>query len=1412
MKKRLVQFYFLILLCCLYSIPSLYGQCVPNEITCDDGCDLTTDTLNVNTCLCDFIPPDVDDGCYFTIDYFDAENCIVVNEIDFYYEELYPCGYQIVDYENCTITPLPLPNCDDACDLTYDYFDSFECICISELQSCYYPLEEFDYETCTCIQIPEVLGCTDPTACNYNPDANTYDDSCIYGVFGCVDASACNYNADAECDDGTCLYISGCTNPSACNYNPNAQCDDGSCSSAEGCTDPSACNYDATAVCDDGSCILDFELCCVNELAKPNIEIEWGINTPSTHEYIYAIAPTNDGNFVVAGSPEYANGQLADFYIAKIDESGNILWEKVYGGLEDEECNDVIQTSDGGYIMVGYTQSTDGDVIASETYDGLAWVVKLDANGDLEWEHNYGLSNSGILRSVVESSDGYILAGAGVSDFLKIDLLGNIVWELDLGNNFIQQIIPATDGGYIGVGRSFSTDSDLYLIKVDENGNILWDHNYGGSAWDFGSSIVVAHDGGYIVAGESESMDGDVPSNSGNRDAWLLKIDLQGNLIWSKVYGTNDVEETHSIIQTSDGNYAIAGIKDLAVSNEDAQWIAKFDANGEFIWDIVYSGDDPNQWNFVFDIAEASDGDLIFVGSADNDNYAIGKLGERLNCQADAGSSLIQNDLSLVYCNNIPGFTSSGFNQNACYAQTYIVVNGAGEVVAQTDNGIFDSASLPYGDYTFYALNYQVAALSVDTLDTVDDLTNVCFDTLGIVITLSEPDCNDGCDLTTDSFDLENCQCVNEPTACDLTVETYDMANCTCLPIDNTGSCAEGEMSVLLVIDGTNSSNANGMEWAMTPAPDNFASVLPMDGYEGEPIGGPVSLVDPIYPYVGGIDSFVICLNVDSTYEFNFYETNHGQGWNGGTWSLSIIEIVGDTSNALNGCNLVVDDPADDNYEDIEYYILLETSYTLSPSDSSLSEFCNPSTPILGCTSPSACNYNPNANTDDGSCLNSLTDYTGTLTINGQTELPNLCPPNGEPEIFTVELELDPSSPPLGDNYIRYVLTGEDGVLSVQTSNVFDLSNYSGMFFGITAVVAGGDGFYFPLTVDFSYITGCYDIVDGIGITRLDELEAMFEDCISCACTDSEADNYNPDAFCDNDACIYDSVIMGCTNTTACNYEPDANMDDGSCILPDGCTNPMACNYDATANCDDGSCTLPNGCTDPSACNYDATATCDDETCVYTPDTCDDGCELTNDYYDESICLCVNEIPDVDDNCDTTIDYFDAALCQIFNTVFNDNCDDNNPNTNDSFDAASCQCVYEGLDDCSLTATTTSLERIWSENYSNYSIYKDMVITDDGNYVLVGDDMYSDEDVYVIKIDEDGNLLWEQTFGGSNLDFGSAITLTNDGGLLVAASSYSNDGDFNFNNTYVFNNNVLSSSDTWILKLDTNGNLEWIQN
>ncbi|HAD33407.1 MAG TPA: hypothetical protein DCF44_02750 [Chitinophagaceae bacterium] len=245
----------------------------------------------------------------------------------------------------------------------------------------------------------------------------------------------------------------------------------------------------------------------------------------------YNIQLSSNGTLMVAGFSLSNDGDFfggfgaTEVWLVQLDTLGNVLWKENYGGTEDDRAYSIAQTSDHGWIFAGFTRSNNIQVSGN---NGLTdfWVVKLDNLGLIEWQKCLGGSGYDEAWEVKQAPDGgYIVVG--ISDSSDGDLTENNGLE------------------------------DIWIVKLDTSGTLEWQRSFGGSGPEEGKGIVCTNDGGYIIAGESFSNDGDVPVLLGGEDYWVLKLNSEGKIEWQREFGGTGLDSATDILQTRDGGYIV---------------------------------------------------------------------------------------------------------------------------------------------------------------------------------------------------------------------------------------------------------------------------------------------------------------------------------------------------------------------------------------------------------------------------------------------------------------------------------------------------------------------------------------------------------------------------------------------------------------------------------------------------------------------------------------------------------------------------------------------------------------------------------------------------------------------------------------------------------------------------------------
>lgn len=300
-------------------------------------------------------------------------------------------------------------------------------------------------------------------------------------------------------------------------------------------------------------------------------------------DFGYSIQQTSDKGYIIVGGTMSSGAGSSDVYLIKVDTKGSTQWSRTYGGPNAEIGYAVQQTTDGGYVIVGETSS-----FGAGNKD--IYLIKTDSKGKVQWTRTYGGPKDDSGKSVRQTSDGgYIIAGYtesfGNGDMdgylVKTDEKGQVQWSRTYGGRNLDvasSLEQTKDLGYVVVGGTILSDGgsyDVYLIKTDANGQIQWSKTYGGSGADWGNSVKQTSDEGYVIAGWTTS-------GHGGMDFYLVKTDAKGEIQWAKTYGGPKDDSARCVQRTSDGGYVIIGYTESLGAGKRDLYMIKADSNGDF--------------------------------------------------------------------------------------------------------------------------------------------------------------------------------------------------------------------------------------------------------------------------------------------------------------------------------------------------------------------------------------------------------------------------------------------------------------------------------------------------------------------------------------------------------------------------------------------------------------------------------------------------------------------------------------------------------------------------------------------------------------------------------------------------------------------------------------------------------------
>ena len=352
--------------------------------------------------------------------------------------------------------------------------------------------------------------------------------------------------------------------------------------------------------------LLFLLLACLQ--ASAQITLEWdktfgGKESDRANSFIR----TQDGGFALAGYTYSKGAGKADAWLIKTDARGNLLWDKTFGGKYGDEANYLIPTQDGGFALAGRTKSKGAG-------KADAWLLKTDARGNLLWDKTFGGRSWDEASSLIQIQDGgFALAGwtNGNAWLLKTDARGNLLWDKTFeGEDWgeANSLIPTQDGGFALAGWTKPKGEgsrDAWLIKTDARGNLLWDKTFGGKYEDRAEYLIPTQDGGFALAGYTYSK------GAGNHDAWLIKTDAWGNLLWDKTFGGTGRDEANYLIPTQDGGFALAGWTYSKGEGSWDAWLIKTDVRGNLLEDKTLGG---TGYDEASSLIQTQDGGFALAG------------------------------------------------------------------------------------------------------------------------------------------------------------------------------------------------------------------------------------------------------------------------------------------------------------------------------------------------------------------------------------------------------------------------------------------------------------------------------------------------------------------------------------------------------------------------------------------------------------------------------------------------------------------------------------------------------------------------------------------------------------------------------------------------------------------------------
>ena len=318
----------------------------------------------------------------------------------------------------------------------------------------------------------------------------------------------------------------------------------------------------------------------------------WTIGTPTADDHAVSVQPTRDGGLVIGGHTKSFGAGNWDFYVVKLDSAQQIQWTRTVGGLGVDNCFSVQQTYDGGYVAAGHTNSSSlGDydlyVVRLDTAGELLWANKFGGSNSEFGFSMQQTSDSGYVVAGITNSYG---VGGYDLYIVKLDATGNLQWTRTVGSSSPDEgrsVRQTSDGGYVIAGWTYGLgagNADVYVIKLDSLGILQWTRTIGGPAADRGYSVRQTSDDGYVIAGSTQSF------GAGNADMYVVRLDSSGDLLWTRTIGGPADDEGLSVQQTSDDGFIVAGVTKSFGQGDDDVYAVKLDDQGDVQWTRIITG------------------------------------------------------------------------------------------------------------------------------------------------------------------------------------------------------------------------------------------------------------------------------------------------------------------------------------------------------------------------------------------------------------------------------------------------------------------------------------------------------------------------------------------------------------------------------------------------------------------------------------------------------------------------------------------------------------------------------------------------------------------------------------------------------------------------------------------------------
>ena len=394
------------------------------------------------------------------------------------------------------------------------------------------------------------------------------------------------------------------------------------------------------------------------------LTIDWNLSLGGSNtDRPRQVVSTLDGGSLIVGRSSSVDLDFgvglggADGVVLKLDSSGEMEWFNRYGGSDDDSLDDVVALSDGSCIVVGSSESADGDL--SSNHGGYDfWILKLTSDGDVVWSVNYGGSHDDkATTATVTQTDQIVVLGQSQSDdvdvsvnhgqsdvwLLTLSTEGMLEWEKTLGGSSYEDpsdVIELADGGFMVLAGTESNDFDVssnysgqsgdgedcWIVKLDHTGEIIWDQNFGGSGEDSPDQLIQSEDGNFIVCGRTSSQDFDVSDPQGSNDGWIFQIDGEAQLIWSRTLGGSETDWVRSIVKAQGGGYFFAGYSESSDGSVLANygghdcWFGKLSETGQLIWSQNLGGSSDDR---ASSMSIQENGKIVVAGYSTSSDFDV---------------------------------------------------------------------------------------------------------------------------------------------------------------------------------------------------------------------------------------------------------------------------------------------------------------------------------------------------------------------------------------------------------------------------------------------------------------------------------------------------------------------------------------------------------------------------------------------------------------------------------------------------------------------------------------------------------------------------------------------------------------------------------------------------------------------